>query len=315
MKNAPKIAVLSGLLIIGLGLGTTNAQTKKPVAKKAPAKAATATGFKKLNGIKYKIVKDLPGRKAVKGDIIEYNLIAKQDDTVLFSTYKSGKPTTDRVSEVKGPGQWQAVYPLVAAGDSVVIEISCDTMLKNIPPAQIAQGKVPPWLAKGRKITLYMSFTSIKSMDEYKKEADAKAAAQGQIDDKILKDYFAKNNITATRTPSGLYYIINKDGTGDNITAGEKITVNYTGKTLDGNIFDSNVDSTFGGQHHVQPFDFTPGTGSVIKGWEEGALLFKKGTKATLYIPSYLAYGERGMGGAIPPNSILIFDVELTNIE
>jgi len=272
-------------------------------------------GFKKLKGIEYKILKEVPGKKAAMGDIVEYNLIVKQDDSVIFDTHKMGKPTSDRVSEVKTSGEWQAVYPMIAAGDSVVVEISCDTMLKNIPPQQVQSGQLPPWLKKGKKIVLYMAFTSVKSMDDYKKEMADKAALQGQSDDKILQDYFAKNNIKATKTASGLYYNIEKEGTGDNVTPGKTVTVNYTGRTLNGNIFDSNVDSSFDGQHHVKPFDFVAGTGSVIKGWDEAILLFKKGTKATVYIPSPLAYGPQAMSAAIPANSILTFNMEVLNVK
>jgi peptidylprolyl isomerase len=65
----------------------------------------------------------------------------------------------------------------------------------------------------------------------------------------------------------------------------------------------------------VQPFNFPIGQQHVIKGWDEGVALMKKGGKATLYIPSSLAYGHRGAGGAIPPDAVLIFDVEVTDIK
>jgi len=87
--------------------------------------------------------------------------------------------------------------------------------------------------------------------------------------------------------------------------------VNYTGKLLDGTIFDSNKDPKFG---HVQPFSFTLGAGMVIKGWDEGMQLLKLGGRATFYIPSSLAYGPQG-SGSIPPNAVLVFDVEVTGID
>jgi FKBP-type peptidyl-prolyl cis-trans isomerase len=81
---------------------------------------------------------------------------------------------------------------------------------------------------------------------------------------------------------------------------------------LNGEKFDSNVDPKF---NHVQPFEFTVGIGQVIKGWDEGLQLLNKGGKAKLIIPSSLAYGSRGAGAAIPPNSPLVFDVEVTDIK
>ncbi len=84
----------------------------------------------------------------------------------------------------------------------------------------------------------------------------------------------------------------------------------YTGKTLDGTPFDSNVDPKFG---HVEPFKFVIGTGQVIPGWDEGVALLNKGAKGKLYIPSPLAYGPQGPP-AIGANAVLVFDVEVVNI-
>ena len=270
------------------------------------------SGFKKLpGGIEYKIIKDAPGKNAMVGDIVEYNFIAQVDTTTLYdSRKKEGKPHVDRVEDMKTPGQYQAVLPMLSAGDSAMVQISCDTILSTIP-ADRRQG-LPPWLKKGNKIKIYISVVSVKSMDDFKKEMDAQASAQAQTDDKILQDYFAKNNIKAQKTASGLYYNIEKEGTGPTITNGQNVTMNYTGKTLDGKTFDSNEDSTFG---HKAPFDFVPGRGGVIKGWEEGVLMMKKGTKATLYIPSTLAYGPQSPTPAVPANSILIFTMEVTDVK
>ena len=128
----------------------------------------------------------------------------------------------------------------------------------------------------------------------------------------LNKDYFAKNNIKATKTESGLYYSIIKQGNGDNAKVGQKVTMGYIGKLMNGKVFDKNIDSNF--VSTGAPFSFVLGQHRVIEGWDEGVQLLNKGTRATFYIPSYLAYGPRGTGG-IPPNSILIFDVELINIE
>jgi FKBP-type peptidyl-prolyl cis-trans isomerase len=86
--------------------------------------------------------------------------------------------------------------------------------------------------------------------------------------------------------------------------------MNYTGKLMDGTKFDSNQDSTF---HHMEPFTFPIGVGQVIPGWDEGVMLLNKGAKATLFIPSGLAYGEHPPTPAIPANSILVFDVEVVS--
>jgi FKBP-type peptidyl-prolyl cis-trans isomerase FkpA len=140
----------------------------------------------------------------------------------------------------------------------------------------------------------------------------ASAQDQKAIDDKILTDHFAKNKIKATKTASGLYYVIHKKGTGDNAKAGKPISMNYLGRFLDKQRFDGNIDENFVPVPGRNVLNFTLGVGQVIKGWDEGIQLLNQGTRATLYIPSHLAYGPGGRPG-IPPNSILMFDVEVVS--
>ncbi len=110
------------------------------------------------------------------------------------------------------------------------------------------------------------------------------------------------------KTSSGLEYVEVEAGTGAQAVAGKVVSVHYTGKLLDGTVFDSSV--TRG-----EPITFPLGKGNVIKGWDEGIALMKVGGKAKLTIPPNLAYGERGAGGVIPPNATLVFDVELVSMK
>ena len=110
-------------------------------------------------------------------------------------------------------------------------------------------------------------------------------------------------------TPSGLKYVDLKVGEGSMPEVGQKVTVHYTGWLTDGKKFDSSKDRN-------RPFDFTLGKGQVIKGWVEGLATMKIGGVRKLIIPPDLAYGERGAGGGtIPPNSTLVFDVELLAVQ
>ena len=109
-------------------------------------------------------------------------------------------------------------------------------------------------------------------------------------------------------TADGLKYWDTKVGTGTTATAGHKVKVHYTGWLTNGKKFDSSVD-------RGQPFEFQLGAGQVIKGWDEGVAGMKVGGKRRLEIPSELAYGAKGYPGAIPPNSTLIFDVELLDVK
>jgi peptidylprolyl isomerase len=109
-----------------------------------------------------------------------------------------------------------------------------------------------------------------------------------------------------TTTLSGLKYQDTTVGTGTSPKNGQRVTVSYTGTFTDGRVFDSSVGK--------QPFTFIIGQGQVIKGWDEGVLTMKVGGKRILSIPSELAYGARG-NGPIPPNTDLLFEVELLAVQ
>jgi peptidylprolyl isomerase len=109
-------------------------------------------------------------------------------------------------------------------------------------------------------------------------------------------------------TESGLRMIVHKEGNGEKPSAGQTVSVHYTGLLETGKKFDSSHD-------RGSPISFPLGQGRVIKGWDEAIALMSKGEKRTLVIPPELGYGERGAGGAIPPNATLIFEVELVDFK
>jgi peptidyl-prolyl cis-trans isomerase A (cyclophilin A) len=103
-----------------------------------------------------------------------------------------------------------------------------------------------------------------------------------------------------------LYKIIQK-GSGTKEEYGKTVSVHYEGSLETGKVFDSSYP-------RKKPIEFRLGQGQVIEGWDKGIALLQVGDKARFVIPSYLAYGERGAGGVIPPNATLIFDVELMDV-
>ena len=122
-----------------------------------------------------------------------------------------------------------------------------------------------------------------------------------------MKQYIADNKMNAKKTASGIFYTMEKEGSGANPTVSSTVTVHYRGYLLDGTEFDSSYKRN-------KPATFP--LGRVVKGWQEGIPLFKKGGKGTLVIPSALGYGANPRpGGKIPPNAPLVFDIELVDIE
>lgn len=141
-------------------------------------------------------------------------------------------------------------------------------------------------------LTLVLSMSCSKD-----KEVDY--VAQNEQD---IIAYIAKNNLTAQRSDSGLYYIVNEAGTGAQPTANSNVTVAYKGYFTNGNVFD---------QSNAAGISF--GLNQVIKGWTEGIPYFKEGGSGILLVPAHLGYGNDDRG-PIPGGSVLIFDVKLIKV-
>ena len=128
------------------------------------------------------------------------------------------------------------------------------------------------------------------------------AAQQAADDDAAIQTFIKANNIPAIKHPSGLYYQIITEGTGEYPTANSAVTVNYVGRLLDGTKFDAGTGVTF-------PLS------KVIPGWTYGIPLVNTGGRILLLIPSALAYGNSSPGTDVPPNSVLVFMIDLLSIQ
>lgn len=270
-------------------------------------------------GMKYKVFSE-NGKPVVQGDFIQMNIEAKYKDSVLMSTAEMGMPEFFKYDTAQFPPDFKEVFRGLKVGDSIILKVSTDSLIKKNQSA--------PFMKKGEFITqmfkVVKTYSTQAQVDSARKalmpiaEAKQKAKEQEQLkkDDKILADYLAKNNIKAQKTPNGTYVQIIKQGSGPMIDTSVVVKTNYTGKTLDGKMFDSNTDPSKG---HAEPLnfnltsDYTLGQGS-IPGFTEGLKMLNKGAVAKIYIPSAQGYGARGNGPEIPANANLIFDIEVLDV-
>ncbi len=237
------------------------------------------------SGLKYIMVFDSKkgGDKPSRGANVKVHYTGYFEDGKIFdSSIKRGEPISFQLGKgmvIKG---WDEGISLLKPGDKARLLI----------PYQLAYGETgrPPVIPA--KTNLIFDVELVSFTPEIKPEV------------------FNTKGKDTLSTPSGLKYIVVSEGKKDNIKAqaGKTVSVHYTGYFQDGNIFDSSV-------QRGQPISFELGTGKVIKGWDEGISLMKKGDKLRLLIPYQLAYGEQGYPGAIPPKSDLVFDVELMDVQ
>jgi len=256
---------------------------------------------KTKSGIEINFIRNGNGQTPRHGDVISLNMTYTSGDMILFDTRKIGAPVQIMfdTSQWKNGGMLYEVLELLEVGDSVQFDIPAINLYEVS-----FQMPLPDSINSDSDIHFIIGFE--RAIDQEILNDD-RIAARKKIELNILEEYFNNNNISAESTESGLRYVITQPGSGPFPQTGEEVVVHYEGRILGKRVFDS----TYG----KDPYAFHLGYGRVIEGWDEGMTLFRKGTKATLYVPSSLAYGEEGLGRVIPPNAILEFDVELVDIK
>lgn len=255
-------------------------------------------------GLKYQLHDDdEKSRKAKVGDIMTIQLLLKNaKDSVLRDTHKEPAPLKLMLQVPPFKGSFEEGLAMLSKGDSATFFVSADSLFGK------AMQQMPPGVVKGSDITFNVKILEVQNEEEYRKAETVNAAKQKGTDDKIIADYMAKNGLTgkAQKTEQGVYYVITQPGTGAVPNRGDLVKVDYTGKLLSGKEFDSSVGK--------QPIELPIGVGQVIPGWDDAIMKLHKGEKATLIIPSTMAYGAQGSPPVIPANAVLLFDVSLLDV-
>ncbi len=276
-----------------------------------------ATFKRTKSGMMYKIMSDGKNPIAKTGQILKFDFTQKVRDSILGSSVLNGPVYVPVDSVTTSDYNPNEIFGLLRKGDSAVVIFEADTLRKK-------QGGLPPFLKAKDKI--YLTFKVLEvfvtqeaaskdrelSMQEFMKKQEVLSESQKIKDVQILKDYVKSKGISVVSAPKGTLVEITTAGTGASCDSGKFLSVMYTGKTIAGTVFDSNIDPQFG--HAGEPYVFQVAARGAIEGWSDGLSLFKKGGKGRLYIPSSLAWGKMGSGEKIKPDDNVIFDVEVVDV-
>ena len=265
------------------------------------AKAQYLTG---PNGVKYFFWRSFAhSQRANVGDLVFVEMVCKTEkDSVIMSSYVQGQSFQIFVPAPTYKGCFFEMLTLMGEGDSAEVSVISDSLfLKSFGTA------MPPFVRKGSKFKIILKMVSIVTKDEVDKRMieEAKYTDENQQED--IRKYISANALQMTKTENGLFYMFPLKSFARRVVTGDEVKVHYTGYFLDGKIFDSSVERN-------QPFEFTVGAGSVIKGWDEALKLMCVKDKILIILPYQLAYGEAG-AGSIPPHTPLVFEIELLSIK
>jgi len=300
MKKVNSLVLSAGLLVASVSMVACQKRTETT-----------------SDGIEYTYIKE-GKEKPNDGEFVVYHFTAKTgSDSTFISSYDHPTPAylqyADSVGEISGIDE---IFLNLKKGDSIVI---------NSTAEKIFGPNLPPFLTSEENVNINIGVVDVLEeqvfQDYFNDLANASQKEQTDKDIKLLEDYISENNLNATKTESGLFYVIEEEGDGPEVEQGNTVAVNYTGYVLDGTVFDTSIEevarenNTFMEGRPYEPIEFQVGAGRVIPGWDEGLQYLKKGSKAKLLIPSTLAYGDRQASEVIKANSVLVFDVEVTDVK
>lgn len=286
------------------------------------------------SGLSYKAMRKGNGRKAQEGEWVQLSIVMKVvskpqkeeagkaslKEKILANSLDGPQPfilpfgsglKNKRITEMMG---------MVEERQCMIFKFSPEYYLQSASKEELEQDLKLCELKADDELVVDMQIDKIMTQEERIQMIQAKRAEQTKADKQKIEDYLEKNNVQAISTASGLFYSIDQASQDIPVVKHKTVKVHYTGRLLDGKLFDTSVvavakaNNTYDPKRDYKPLAFQVGAGHVIPGWDEGLLLLKKNEKARFFIPSSLAYGENAIEDVIPANSILVFEVEVVDV-
>jgi len=292
MKNYNKV-LAAGLLLAALG------------CNQAPK-------FVELeSGLKFRKLEEGDTTRAQQGDLMNLVMTHTAGDSILFDSGSEMGLYLNPMTSL--PENLSEALLLCGIGDSVQIQMTYPeyASLTGRPLMPADSALVVNWNIR------------IREIDSETAVVERLQAEQTAKDQAIIDEYLVNNNLEAEKTEEGIAVVTLEAGNGEYPQKGDRVKVDYVVRLLDGTLIDTSdeelakANNIYSPQRQggYVPYAFTLGNREVIQGWDLGIPKVDKGGKAKLLVPSQMAYGARNNGGPIPPNSVLIFDIEVVDFE
>lgn len=263
------------------------------------------------NELYFKFYQKNEGKTAQIGELVSLHMVmTNEQGEEIKNSYKEkeGKPVLFPVKISTFPGDIYEAVGMMAAGDSASFLIPSDSIYQKVfrkpLPANVKSGTFLNFTIK----TFWIKAQDQMPINEVEVEVDRVQLAQ---EEKEIKSYIESNSYEMYTTKSGVYIQETNEGKGDIAVKGKMISFNYTGKFLNEEVFESTYAE---GEEIGRPISVTVGNQQVVRGWEEAFLEMKAGGSYTIIVPSHLAFGEKGRGGVVSPNTPLIFDIQVLSV-
>jgi FKBP-type peptidyl-prolyl cis-trans isomerase FkpA len=286
------------------------------------------------SGFKFTIVRKGTGETARPAQYVVFNFrVTDSKDSIWVDTYDRGYPEFARIQDSSAIAHEDGITQMLrmlSKGDSAIFSLTLTELFH-----EFARQPVPPHLDSSLVVTYAISVREIVKQEdfaafqnrieeEYYEFMNRNATEQLGKDTVAIDSFLAEHNIVAQKLPSGIRYVIHKQGTGPLAQPGQAVLVDYAGYLLDGTYFDTSIKATAqekglfdarrDAQNGYQPYEVVIDQSSVIQGWHHALKQLNEGAEGTFYIPSGLAYGPQAFSG-IKANSILVFDLKMVDIK
>lgn len=260
--------------------------------------------FKKTkSGIFYKMhIENQSGEPVQQGDMLNMDMVYRTDDSVLFSSIKNQQPMSLPLMEKQYEGDIYEALALLKVGDSATFILDAEAFFLQTAGMQ----QLPDFIEPGSKLYFDVKLNSARSETEIEDERQQQMEIREGLEPQELAEYLETNNITVSPTESGIYIIEHEKGSGPVVNEGDRIKAHFNISTVTGSQLYSSYETG-------EPMDIEIGRRFDNEGVTEALATMRKGTKATVIVPSELAFGREGRGDMVPPYTTMVYEIEVVD--